>query len=281
MVKKIIACADIHIPSLRGIDDLKESLEKFMAECRKIVADEGGPENVRIAVAGDIFHNKITITNESIIAVGWFLKELGQICKTIICAGNHDFIMDNTDRIDSLTPLFEVGNIPNVVYLDKELGYKSGCYVDDNIVWCLFSSFNGFEAPSTAMVKAEQTENHPVYVGMIHGDINGAVTPTNHINENSLDPGIFKDCDFVIAGHIHKKQEIKKNGVKIVYCSSITQKNFGESISGHGYVLWNIEDPEDISYRYKELKNDDSGYYKFIINDISDLDEDLEELVNP
>lgn len=283
MVTKIIACSDIHIPSLKGIDELKETLTTFIEKCKKIVKDEDGPENVRIVVAGDIFHNKLAITNESILCANWFFSELDKICKTFVVIGNHDFLMNNIGRVDSLSPLFEIGSYNQVYFLDKELEYKSGIYVDDNIAWCLYSSFTGFNTPDINIHKESMgsVDDAPeIYVGVIHGDVNGAITTTNRVTENGLDPGIFDGCDFVIAGHIHKRQEIKKNGVRIVYCSSIRQRDMGESINGHGFVLWDVEDPEDIEYKYIDIPNPDGGFYKFVVNDISDIESDKEELLN-
>lgn len=283
MITKIIACSDIHIPSLKGIDELKELLSLFIERCKKVVDEEGNPENVRIVVCGDIYHHKIAITNESILCANWFFSELDKVCKTYVVIGNHDFLMNNTVRVDSLTPLFEVGKYNQVIFLDKELGYKSGIYDDDNVSWCLYSSFTGFNTPD---IKAHKEENKgketptDTYVGLIHGDINGAITVTNFVSENGIDAGVFEECDFVIAGHIHKRQEIKKNGVRIVYCSSITQKEFGESVTGHGFVLWDIEDNDDITYKYVDIPNKDGGFYKFEINDISDIENDNEELIN-
>ena len=283
MVTKIIACSDIHIPSLKGIDELKETLTVFIEKCKKIVKDEDGPENVRIVVAGDIFHNKLAITNESILCAHWFFSELDKICKTFIVIGNHDFLMNNTGRVDSLSPLFEIGSYNQVYFLDKELGLQSGIYKDDNIAWCLYSSFTGFNTPDINVHKeAEKGTDNPaeIYVGVIHGDVNGAITTTNRVTENGLDPGIFDGCDFVIAGHIHKRQEIKKNGVRIVYCSSIRQRDMGESINGHGFVVWDTEDVEDIEYKYVDIPNPNGGFYKFVVNDISDIQNDKEELLN-
>ena len=283
MVTKIIACSDIHIPSLKGIDELKETLTVFIEKCKKIIKDEDGPENVRIVVAGDIFHNKLAITNESILCAHWFFSELDKICKTFIVIGNHDFLMNNTGRVDSLSPLFEIGSYKQVYFLDKELGLQSGIYKDDNIAWCLYSSFTGFNTPDINVHKeAEKGTDNPaeIYVGVIHGDVNGAITTTNRVTENGLDPGIFDGCDFVIAGHIHKRQEIKKNGVRIVYCSSIRQRDMGESINGHGFVVWDTEDAEDIEYKYVDIPNPNGGFYKFVVNDISDIQNDKEELLN-
>lgn len=282
MINKIIACSDIHVPSLKGIEQLKTVLQRFIDKCKKIVDEEDGPENVRIVVAGDIFDRKLDITNESLLCVDWFFSELDKICKTIVIIGNHDFIMNNTDRVDSLTPLFEIGKYNQVVYLDKELGYQSGIYDDDNVAWCLYSSFAGFNTPDIDVHKVahEHEEEKQIYVGLIHADVNGAITVTNFVTENGVDPTVFDGCDFVIAGHIHKRQEIKKNGVRIVYCSSVKQKDFGESVSGHGFVLWDIEDPEDIEYKYVDVPNDESGFYRFDITSITDIEQDLEELIN-
>lgn len=281
MITKIIACSDIHIPNLKGLEELKEILQNFIEECKKIVENEGDKSKVRIVVAGDIFDKKLDVTNESILATNWFLSELGKVAKTIVIIGNHDMLMNNTDRVDSLTPIFEIGKLSNVIYLDKELGFKSGCYKDDNVVWCLYSSYDAFNTPDIESFKVKTRSKTLLnYVGLIHTDINGAITTTNFVTENGIDPKVFENCDFVIAGHIHKRQEIKKNGVKIVYCSSIKQKDFGESITGHGYVLWDISDPEEPTYECVDIPNENSGFYQFEINSIDDIKEDNEELIN-
>lgn len=280
MINKIISCADIHVPAVKGIDELKTHLKKFIDGCKKIIKEEDDPSNVRIVVCGDIFHSKLAITNESILCVDWFFKELDKLCKTYIVIGNHDMLMNNLDRVDSLSPLFEIGNYNQVIYLDKELGYKSGIFVDDNIAWCLYSSFDGFNTPDIMVHKEANKKKDFTYVGLIHGEVNGAITTTNFVTETGLDPKVFDGCNFVIAGHIHKRQEIKKNGIPIVYCSSIKQRDFGESVSGHGYVVWDVEDKDDITYKFVDIKDNDGGYYKFEINNIEDIAEDKEELIN-
>lgn len=280
MINKIIACSDIHVPSVKGIDELKCQMKRFIDKCKKIIKDEDDASNVRVVVCGDVFHQKIAITSESILCVDWFFKELDKLCKTYIVVGNHDMLMNNLDRVDAITPLFEIGKYNQVVYLDKELGYKSGILVDDNVAWCLYSSFDGFSTPDVLVHKEANKSKDLVYVGLIHGDVNGAITTTNYVTDNGLDPAVFDGCDFVIAGHIHKRQEIKKNGIPIVYCSSLKQQNFGESVSGHGFVLWDIEDKDDISYKNVDIKDKDGGYFKFEINNIDDINEDKEELIN-
>jgi DNA repair exonuclease SbcCD nuclease subunit len=235
---------------------------------------------VRIVILGDIFHQKISITNESILCANWFFSELDKLCKTFVIIGNHDFLMNNIGRVDSLSPLFEIGTYKQVIFLDKELGYQSGIFVDNNIAWCLYSSFTGFNTPDINIHKETSINKPDLYVGLIHGDVNGAITTTNRVTENGLEPAVFDGCDFVMAGHIHKRQVIKNGDVNIVYCSSISQKDMGESITGHGFVLWDVEDPEEVEYKFVDVPNPNGGYFKFEINDISDIMDDKEELLN-
>lgn len=276
MVKKIIGCADIHIKNLKGLDELKESLGVFLSDCEKIVKSCGGAENARIVVAGDIFNMKIDVTNESMLVADWFMKGLNDICPTYVIAGNHDYLVNNAERVDSLTPIFRMNEFQNVHFLDMDLGYQSGYVIDDNIVWCLYSSFEDFASPDITLVKAENPDK--TFVGLIHADIAGAVLPTGQETGRGLDASMFKDMDFVIAGHIHKYQTIKKNGVPITYCSSLVQKDFGETVTHHGFVTWDLENGN--KPKFQEVDKLGRGFYKFSLNSIDDIDEDKEELIN-
>lgn len=278
MVKKIIACSDIHIRNLKRMDETFDMLNKFVSKCIKIQADNNlERDEMRIVVAGDLFENKISVSNEANIAASWFLTHLSDICDVIVVCGNHDYLANNKNRVDSITPIVSIANNEKVRYIDSELMFESGYVVDDNIVWCLYSTFDDFNTPDLTTLEVDYPNNDFVKVGLIHGDINGAVSDTNRVTDKGLDPSTFADVDFVIAGHIHKHQEIKKNGVKIVYCSSLIQQNNGESIHGHGYVVW---DTETCDYEFMELENEKYGFFKFRINDISDIEEDKEVLVN-
>lgn len=278
MVKKIIACSDIHIRNLKRMDETFELLGKFIAKCIKIQADNKFErEEMRIVVAGDLFENKISVSNEANIAASWFLTHLSDICDVIVVCGNHDYLANNKNRVDSITPIVSIAKNERVRYIDSDLMFESGYIIDDNIVWCLYSTFDDFNTPDVTELEVDYPDNDFVKVGLIHGDINGAVSDTNRVTDKGLDPNTFSDMDFVIAGHIHKHQEIKKNGVKIVYCSSLIQQNNGESIHGHGYVVW---DTETCEYEFMELENEKYGFFKFRINDINDIEEDKEVLVN-
>ena len=278
-ITKIIGVADIHIPNtLNRINDLKEVAQTFFEQAKKIVKGEGGPEHVRIAVLGDIFESKLEITNEGLLAGHEFLQALDKICPTIVIAGNHDLNLQNLSKIDSITPIFEMSTFKQTRYLDMELGYKSGFVKDNNVVWCLYSTFSSFEKPEFMPDKETNPDKSVKYIGLIHGEINGATTNNNMVSENALSVNLFDGTDFVIAGHIHKQQVIPGNGTSIVYCSSLKQKNYGESVSGHGFVLY---DTGTGDFEFIETPNNTTSFYKFSITDLDDVDKNEEILLNP
>lgn len=274
MVKKIIACSDIHIRNLRRQDEYQTQLHKFVEECQKI-ADSEGPEAIRIVVAGDILHNKLDISGEGYTLASWFLRKLDSIAKTIVIAGNHDMNMRNVSRMDPLSAIFNMCKFDQTIYLDRELEYESGCMADDNIVWCLYSTFDDFARPNID----EMRISYPgcTFVGLYHGEVKGAKTDAGYVSENGRDAGFFEGIDFGILGHIHKRQCIKNNGVPLVYCGSLIQQDHGENISSHGYVIWDVEKEE---YVEKDIPNENYGFFTFSINDISDIDENKEEILN-
>lgn len=281
MITKIIATADLHIRNLKRLDETKEQFEKFLDEAKKIV-EENGVENTRIVICGDLVHSKLTIASECYLMLSWFLHELDTICETIVVAGNHDLNMSNLDRVDSLTPVFEMCKFENVHFIDRELGYKSGYQVDENIVWCLYSTFDLFTGPDDQDLlkenvrKMKESGDERVFVGLFHGDCSGAKN-SGGFCLNGLEPDHFKGTDFVIAGHIHKCQELIKENTRIVYCGSLIQQDMGESITGHGFVVWDV--PEK-TWELIDVPNENYGYFKFKINDEKDIDEDNEKLLN-
>lgn len=274
MIKKIIACADIHIRNLRRQDEYQQQLKKFIENCKNIVSQYGKDE-VRIVIAGDLLHNKLDISGEGYTVASWFLKKLDAITKTYVIAGNHDMNMSNVERMDPLSAIFKMCDFKQTYLLDKELDYESGCLHDDNVVWCLYSSFDKLSRPNIEDMKVHYPDC--TYVALYHGEIKNAKTDTGYASENGADTKLFEGIDFGILGHIHKRQALFHNGVPLVYCGSLIQKDHGENLSGHGFVVWDVKDQEYDEY---DLPNDNYGFYTFTINRIEDIDEDKENIIN-
>lgn len=274
MISTIYHIADLHIPNSEDnrpyMDMLKQALAELLKETKKLDKHE-----FRIVLAGDIFHNKIRTTNEAKKMFHETLNYLNAIGKTIIIAGNHDMLENNHDRIDSISPTFDIKDVyPNITYADKVLDYKSGYIIDDNVIWVLYSIYDKYTKPNIDGLR----EKYPDYkiIGLYHGDIVGAVTDVGRMSENGVNTDIFKECDCVMAGHIHRMQEIKKNGVPIVYAGSLFQQNTGENTTGHGFLIWDLNKNK---YKLHEVTNK-YKMYKFKITSYDDIKEDTEKLLN-
>ena len=274
MIKKVFHISDIHIPNSEEIKPFSEMITQFLAELYNEVKDLDRDE-FRIIITGDIFDQKIRTSNEAKEIFHTMLNFLNAIGTTIIIAGNHDMLENNKDRKDSISPTFAIKNVyENITYLDKELNYLSGIIEDDNIIWVLYSMFDKFKQPDITFIR-DKYPHHKI-IGLFHGDVAGAVTDLGRQMENGVDTNIFKDCDCVMAGHIHKHQQIKKNGVPIVYSGSLFQKDSGENITGHGFVIWDID---TLSYTLHEVKNN-NRILKFQITDYEDIANNNERLLN-
>lgn len=273
MVKKIIHISDIHIRNYKRIDEYQNQLSLFIEDCKKIVS-EYNEDEVRIVIAGDIVHSKTELSPECYTLVSWFLKQLDDICKTIVIAGNHD-ITQNLSRLDPLSVIFSMCNFKQTYYLDKDLDYSSGCVEDDNIIWCLYSSFDGFAKPNIDEIKIKSSDK--TFIALFHGDIKSAKTDVGYTSENGLEANYFDGVNFGLFGHIHKRQCIKNDGVPLVYSGSLIQQDFGENVSGHGYVIWDVENEE---WEGIDIPNDDNGFYTFTITNENDIDNNVEEIIN-
>ena len=278
MIKRVIHISDIHIPNSDDGRPYSKMMKGFIDDVTKQInhmkVSEGIDESeIRIVIVGDIFHQKIKASNEAKMMFHEMLNTFNKFAKTIIVAGNHDMLENNTDRTDSISPTFEIsGAYENVVYADKALGYKSGCIKDDNILWAVYSMFDKFARPD---IDKYDTNNLTV-IGLYHGDIVGATTDAGRVSDSGIDINVFKGCCYVMAGHIHKFQEVVKNNIPIVYPSSVFQQNMGENTSKHGYVIWDIE---TMKYILHEAPND-YKIYKFEIASYDDVENNTEKLIN-
>ena len=273
-IKVVIQIADVHIRNYQRLEEYSEQLEQVVNKCKEIASNYDKDE-VRIVICGDLVHSKNTISNELIVFASFFLRQLEEIARVIVIAGNHDLIVENQTRTDTLTALFDTANFENCIFLDAELDYKSGCAIDNNIVWCLYSIYEDFLRPTTI---EETKEKHPnsKFIGLFHGQVIGSTLNNGYVSDSGLDGDAFEGCDCVMAGHLHKRQVLKRGNTEIVYPSSLIQQTYGETISQHGFAVWNIE---NMTYEFIDLDNK-YGMYDIEINNIDDIDEDKEKLIN-
>jgi DNA repair exonuclease SbcCD nuclease subunit len=270
MVKKIIHIADLHIRTIQLHDLYKEQFETLIWEIQEhnIVWHQEGIqyEEIRIVVAGDIAHQKINISNEQLLLTSWFLKELSKYGKVIIIPGNHDFLENNTQRLDSITPVVQLLDDPTIIY------YKdSGEYMDDNIQWVVYSLYQHNVRPEFTKDETKLT------VGLFHGPIQGMSTDLGYEFEDAYDRLNFVGLDLLLCGDIHRRQQFTlANGGKAIMVGSLIQQNFGETVKHHGYGIYDIESDE---YVFHDLPNE-QPFLHFSIKDIKDIENESEEHAN-
>ena len=269
MVKKIIHIADLHIRTIQMHDLYKEQFEKLLNEINELQIEwnqEGiTSDNIRIVIAGDIAHQKINISNEQLMLTSWFLKELSYLGNVVIIPGNHDFLENNTQRLDSISPVVDLLDNKNIQY------YKdSGVYSDDNINWVVYSLYQH-------NVKPEYEKNDSFYVGLFHGPIQGLSTDVGFQFEDAYDQLNFVGLDLLLCGDIHKRQTFTlPEGGKGIMVGSLIQQNFGETVKHHGYGVYDMETNE---YTFHDLPNE-QPFLHFKIKDINDIENEKEEFVN-
>ena len=270
MIKKIIHIADIHIRTIQLHDLYKEQFEKLLKEIGvKFLewTDEGISHNeIRIVIAGDIAHQKINISNEQLMLTTWFLKELAERAIVIIIPGNHDFLENNTQRLDSITPVVELLDDDHIKYLQH-----SGVFKDDNINWIVYSLYEHNQRPEFTKDEGK------LHVGLFHGPIQGLSTDLGYEFEDAYDQLNFVDLDLLLCGDIHKRQQFTlPSGGKAIMVGSLIQQNFGETVKHHGYGIYDIETDE---YEFHDLQNE-NPFLHFSIKDIKDIENGEEVHVN-
>ena len=273
-VKVVIHIADIHIRLNQRMEEYVSVFDKLVEHCNEI-ASKYEKDEMRILISGDLLHSKNQISPNLITMTSFFLRKLEEIAKVIVIAGNHDLIVENKEKTDAITAIFNTANFENSIFLDEELGYSSGCAIDNNLVWCLYSIYEDFMRPTNI---EELRESHPnnKFIGLFHGQVIGSTLNNGYVSDSGLDGEAFEGCDCVMAGHLHKRQVLKRGNTEIVYPGSLIQQTYGETVSQHGFAVWNIE---DMTYKFVDIDGE-YGLYDIAIDKIDDIDEDKERLVN-
>ena len=269
MIKKIVHIADLHIRTIQLHDLYKEQFEKLIEEIKehsiKWTSEGVQWDEIRIVIAGDIAHQKINISNEQLMLTSWFLNKLSGYGKVVIIPGNHDFLENNMQRLDSITPVVELIDNKNIVYLKDK-----GVYQDDDIDWVVYSLYQHNERP-------DFKSDGRFKVGLFHGPIQGMSTDLGFKFEDGYDRLNFVGLDLLLCGDIHKRQTFKLPGGGLaVMIGSLIQQNFGETVKHHGYGIYDVETKK---YDFFDLPNN-QPYMHFSISDINDIQDEKEELIN-
>lgn len=249
-IRYVYHLSDIHIRNTQRHGEYREVFERTYQKLRNLI---GTNEKTSIIVlTGDIMHTKTELSPEAISIAYHFFKSLNEIAPVIIIPGNHDCNLSNRSRMDALSPIVEdIGKLDSLFYLKK-----SGIYQYYNIVFGITSIFDN-ELVSADKIGSEIWKNvkqkKKYRIALYHGPVHGAKTDVGYrMNNEQLLADDFDGYDYVMLGDIHKYQYMNKEET-VAYAGSLIQQSYGESLSNHGILKWDLIDGESELF---EIKND-------------------------
>jgi predicted phosphodiesterase len=212
--------SDIHIPQL----DKRHPEFRIVFENTRIALEKETPD--LIVVAGDLFHDKLKVSNECMLLAKEFLLMLANIAPVVITRGNHDFASTvKIKKMDCVEALMKLGGLANVTYMDQ-----SGFWLYDNLIFVVwhhgdhYSPWNEIKLPADernpnfrcaqyeALLDARGSReaieaDGYTYIDLFHDPIRGCSTDAGFVmdGDNYLPLTAFEG-DFLLAGDIHKRQ---------------------------------------------------------------------------
>ena len=226
VINKVYHLADLHIRNLQRHKEYKLVFKKFLKQVK-----EDKIEDSLIYIAGDIAHAKTEMSPELVHEISWFLTECAKLRETVLITGNHDCNLNNSHRLDVLTPIIENLNNDRIHYLRD-----TGIYNIHNLTFVVYSILDDKENwPKGDTVDGENT------ICLFHGPVNKAQTDIGYtVSSNSFQVDMFDGFDMAMLGDIHKRQTFGEGYEHIAYAGSMIQQNHGELLEKHGYLIWDI-----------------------------------------
>ncbi len=246
----IVQFADCHIRLTKRHDEFREVFDNFYKEIKNT------PPATVVVCCGDVLHNKNDLNPECVQMAADLFTNISAIRPLVIIAGNHDGLVQNKSRLDSISPIVDALNNPNIFYLKN-----TGLYGFGNI---LFNNMGVFDSPEKYIrgqdIPAIYRNQYKHIIALFHGAVDKAALYNGYsISNPTIPSSMFDDHHLALLGDIHACQnmDIDNSKLYIRYVGSLIQQDHGESLKGHGYSLWDLS---DYSYIHHELKND-YGYF--------------------
>jgi len=292
IVEKMVHIADVHVRLVKRHEEYREAFDKVYKYVKTT------PEKTIVLIAGDLLHSKIDLSPEAIQLASEFLKTLADLRPTILISGNHDCLLTNKTRLDSLSPLVDNLDHDKLFYLKD-----TGLYGCGNI---LFNNMSVFDDPDKYVQIGKITKKiknqYDTKIALYHGGVHGVFTDIGYIIENKVvDTLFFEGHDIIALGDIHKAQTFYIDKVQTVeeaeafaktadsdewevvddhsltdkvrlrkkkspifrYPGSLIQQNHGETLDNHGFSVWDITNR---TFDHFEIQND-YGYFTIEIDD--------------
>lgn len=235
---RIFHLSDIHIRNLTR----HEEYETVFQRTANYIKGEYKEGDI-IFLAGDIVHSKCDMSPELIQYTQKFFKLFADIGPTILICGNHDANLNNTSRLDALTPIVNALNHKNLFYLKD-----TGIYKIANIHFSLLSVFD----KPIKFIRAKDFKAD-YKIALFHGAVNNAVTDAGFKLVNThVSVGLFEGYDLTLMGDIHLPAQFLNPEKTIGYSGSLLQQSHGEGLL-HGILIWDLSTK---SAKFQAIEND-------------------------
>lgn len=240
-IGKIHHISDIHVRNYKRHDEYRRVFLTLYKKLKDTVQDGD-----LICLTGDIVHSKTDVSPELFEEVQSMLKNMCKIAPVLLIPGNHDTNLNNTHRMDSLTPIVNAINSDNLEYFKNSGILKVG---DVNFYhWSVFDDISSYPQRK----KGDTTFS----IALFHGLVNNSVTEAGFtLHSDSISTSMFSEFDLTLLGDIHKQQYLNEDRT-IAYPGSLIQQNHGEDLV-HGYIVWDIKNKTS---EFVEIKNDTAFY---------------------
>lgn len=222
-IKKLYHISDLHIRNVHRHEEYRQVFSNLLSWLKD--SDPG-----LIVITGDIMHTKTELSPESFSLASNLLENLCKIHPVILIPGNHDCNLSNKQRMDALSPIVESLGNENLYYLRE-----SGFFRYGNIVFGHSSILGEFLPRDGSSVVGGI-----IHVALYHGPVHKSVTDVGYrMNHKERLAQDFDGYDYVLLGDIHKYQYLNEEKT-IAYAGSLIQQDFGEKLSHHGVLVWDL-----------------------------------------
>ena len=235
-IDKIFHVSDIHIRTLKRHTEYREVFKNMFT-----YINSHSTENSIAVVTGDIVHSKLDMSPELVQMLVDFFN--GFAIPTIVILGNHDMNLNNMHRIDAVSPILDVINNPNIIFIKE-----NGLFEFGGITW----NHMAVDKTPDEYVRAKDFDA-PYKIALHHGAVNTAKTDIGYqISNEHVTVEMFTGHDITLLGDIHKPAQFLDAAQTIAYPGSLIQQNHGEALD-HGILVWDVENRRA---DFAEIQND-------------------------
>ena len=275
-ITHIVHIADLHI---RTGDSTKSRYQEYSCVFDNLYQDLSTFQPIIehrciIVIAGDLFHNKLKIESPGLKLILKFLENLASLCDIFVIKGNHDYRQDCPSEPDLVESLLSI-NIKNVHYIDK-----TSHVIHKNVGFGIVAIQDALLSGNTSGINHELPDfpdatyfdsfpNVQHRIALFHGAVSKTKLPNGNVMEghNTYPLEWFRGYDIKILGDIHLQQvhdaarilgaENNFHNFKTsyimdqygwlnenkpwAYSGSLVQQDYGETLQGHGFLIWDLE----------------------------------------